>query len=73
MRREAHTTIGLTANCSGGLPSSPYPARYGMSGVVSFMINQDGVVYQKDLGQNTAALAAEMTEFDPDANWRRAP
>jgi hypothetical protein len=44
-----------------------------MSGVVSFMTNQDGVVYQKDLGQNTAALAAEMTEFDPDASWRRAP
>jgi hypothetical protein len=44
-----------------------------MSGVVSFMVNQDGVVYQKDLGQNTAALVAEMTEFDPDPSWKRAP
>ena len=57
----------------GGVAVLAYPARYGMSGVVSFMINQDGVVYQKDLGQNTAALATEMTEFDPDASWRRAP
>lgn len=57
----------------GGFAVLAYPARYGKSGVVSFMINQDGVVYQKDLGQNTAVLAAEMTEFNPDASWRRAP
>jgi len=57
----------------GGFAVLAYPARYGISGVVSFMVNQDGVVYQKDLGQNTAALAAEMTEFDPDPGWRRAP
>ncbi len=57
----------------GGFAVLAYPAGYGMSGVVSFMVNQDGVVYQKDLGQNTAALAAEMTEFDPDPSWRRAP
>jgi hypothetical protein len=57
----------------GGFAVLAYPAHYGMSGVVSFMVNQDGVVYQKDLGQNTAALAAEMTEFDPDPSWKRAP
>jgi len=57
----------------GGFAVLAYPARYGTSGVVSFMVNQDGVVYQKDLGQNTAALAAEMTEFDPDPSWKRAP
>jgi hypothetical protein len=57
----------------GGFAVIAFPARYGTSGVVSFMVNQDGVVYQKDLGQNTAALAAEMTEFDPDSTWRRAP
>lgn len=55
----------------GGVVILAYPARYGMSGVVSFMVNQDGVVYQKDLGQNTAARAAEMTEFDPDPSWKR--
>jgi hypothetical protein len=57
----------------GGFAVLAYPARYGLSGVVSFMVNQDGVVYQKDLGQNTATLAAKMTEFDPDPSWRRAP
>lgn len=57
----------------GGFAALAYPARYGMSGVVSFMVNQDGVVYQKDLGQNTAALVAEMTEFDPDPSWKRVP
>ena len=50
-----------------------FPASYGMSGVVSFMVNQDGQVYQKDLGQGTASLAGEMTEFDPDPSWKRAP
>ncbi|HEY6083829.1 MAG TPA: DUF2950 domain-containing protein, partial [Nitrospira sp.] len=57
----------------GGFAVLAYPARYGTSGVVSFMVNQDGVVYQKDLGQNTAALVAEITEFDPDPSWRLAP
>ena len=57
----------------GGFAVLAYPASYGMSGVVSFMVNQDGVVYQKDLGQNTAALVVEMTEFDPDPSWKRAP
>lgn len=57
----------------GGFAVLAYPARYGMSGVVSFLVNQEGVVYQKDLGQNTAALAAEMTEFDPDPSWKRFP
>jgi hypothetical protein len=57
----------------GGFAVIAFPARYGMSGVVSFMVNQDGVVYQKDLGQDTAALVADMTEFDPDPSWKRAP
>ncbi len=57
----------------GGFAVIAFPATYGMSGVVSFMVNQDGVVYQKDLGPNTAALVAEITEFDPDPSWKRAP
>jgi len=46
-----------------------YPAQYGNSGVMTFMINQDGVLLQKDLGKDTAATAAAMTEFDPDSTW----
>lgn len=57
----------------GGVAVLAYPARYGVSGVVSFMINHEGVVYQKDLDQQTATLAAEMTEFDPDPSWQRVP
>jgi hypothetical protein len=46
-----------------------YPAEYGNSGVMTFMINQDGVLLQKDLGKTTTEIAAAMTEFDPDSTW----
>ena len=46
-----------------------YPAEYGNSGVMTFMINQDGVLLQKNLGNTTAASASAMTEFDPDKSW----
>ena len=57
----------------GGFAVFAYPVRYGESGVMSFIVNQDGVVYQKDLGQKTAALVAEITEFSPDTSWKRVP
>ncbi len=47
-----------------------YPARYGASGVMTFVVNQAGVIYEKDLGENTAGEAAAMTSFDPDDTWR---
>ena len=46
-----------------------YPAEYRNSGVMTFIVNQDGVVYEKDLGQDTAKTAAAMTEFNPDQGW----
>jgi Protein of unknown function (DUF2950) len=46
-----------------------YPAEYGNSGVMTFMINQDGVLLQKDLGNTTTAIATAMTEFNPDKSW----
>jgi len=46
-----------------------YPATYGASGVMTFMINQDGVIVQKDLGTNTAKVANGMTEYNPDKSW----
>ncbi|MDD2581754.1 MAG: DUF2950 domain-containing protein [Desulfuromonadaceae bacterium] len=48
-----------------------YPARYRASGVMSFIVNQGGVIYQKDLGKTTAAAAKEMTGFDPDESWKK--
>jgi hypothetical protein len=49
-----------------------YPAEYRNSGVVTFIVNQDGVVYEKDLGQGTAKLATGMSEYNPDKTWTRA-
>jgi hypothetical protein len=49
-----------------------YPAEYRNSGVVTFIVNQDGVVYEKDLCQDTAKLATGMSEYNPDKTWTRA-
>jgi len=53
----------------GGFAFVAYPAEYRNSGVMTFTINQDGVLLQKDLGKNTTETAAAMTEFDPDDSW----
>jgi hypothetical protein len=55
---------------TGGFAFVAYPAQYGNSGVMTFMVNQDGVLLQQDLGTNTAATVAAMSEFDPDAGWK---
>ncbi len=55
----------------GGFALVAYPAEYDNSGVMTFIVNQDGVVYEKDLGPNTAGLAGNMTAFDPDQTWRK--
>ena len=47
-----------------------WPATYGDSGVETFICGENGVVYQKDLGPNTAALGASMAQFNPDASWK---
>ena len=46
-----------------------YPVEYRLSGVMTFMINQDGVVVQKDLGPNTTAISSQTKEFNPDKSW----
>jgi Protein of unknown function (DUF2950) len=56
----------------GGFALIATPAVYGNSGVMSFVVNQDGVVYEKDLGPDSAAIAAAMTEFKVDASWRKS-
>lgn len=50
-----------------------WPARYGETGVMTFIVNHDGVVYQKDLGTATPSIAAAMTRFDPDRSWTALP
>jgi hypothetical protein len=54
----------------GGFAVVAYPAQYGSSGVMTFITSHDGVVYQKDLGPRTAALARQMKAFDPDDTWK---
>jgi Protein of unknown function (DUF2950) len=46
-----------------------YPVRWGESGVMTFVVNQDGIVYQRSLGETTVALAADMKEYNPDSQW----
>jgi hypothetical protein len=53
----------------GGFAFVAYPAEYDNSGVMTFMIDQDGVLLQKDLGKATEQTASSMTEFDPDSGW----
>jgi len=55
----------------GGFGLVAYPARYGSSGIMTFVVNQDGVVYEKDLGPGTAQAAGTMTLFNPDQSWRK--
>lgn len=54
----------------GGFALVAFPAQYGASGVMTFIVNQDGVVYQKDLGPETEQIARRMKEYDPDPSWK---
>jgi hypothetical protein len=55
----------------GGFALVAYPAEYGNSGVMTFVVNHAGQVYQKDLGERTEAIAKRMTRFDPDQTWKK--
>jgi len=55
----------------GGFALVSWPASYGHSGVMTFIVNHEGVVYEKDLGPETAGSAPGITRFDPDKSWKR--
>jgi Protein of unknown function (DUF2950) len=55
----------------GGYALVAYPAQYGNSGVMTFVVNHRGTVFEKDLGANTARFVAGMTAFNPDSTWQR--
>ncbi len=57
----------------GGFAFVAYPTDYGVSGVKTFIVNYDGIVFEKDLGSNTKAIATAMTTFNPDRTWMRSP
>lgn len=55
----------------GGFALVAWPATYGNSGVMTFMVNHDGVVFEKDLGTETAAAVGKIVKFNPDKSWKR--
>lgn len=55
----------------GGFALLAFPAEYNSSGVVSFIVSHEGVIYSKDLGPNTFKLASHIEAFDPDSSWKR--
>jgi hypothetical protein len=57
---------------TGGFAFVAFPAEYRSSGVKTFMVCHDGIVYEKDLGPNTVKIASTMTTFNPDSSWTRA-
>jgi len=57
---------------TGGFALIAYPAEYRSSGVMTFIVNQDGVIYQQDLGDQTGDLASKITAYNPDSSWEPA-
>ena len=60
-------------NMFGGFAILAYPSAYGGSGIMTFMVNQDGIVYQRNLGKETASKAKAISSFNPGANWQKVP
>ena len=60
----------INGNMIAGYAFVAYPDKWGSSGVMTFIINQQGRVYEKNLGPNTAKVAAAMTEYNPDPSWK---
>ena len=55
----------------GGFALVAYPAEYGVSGVMTFIVNHDGIVYQKNLGEKTGRIVKGMKQYDPDETWEK--
>jgi hypothetical protein len=53
----------------GGFAAIAWPAQYGVTGVQTFQVNYDGIVYQKDLGPETSTLAPAIKAYNPDKTW----
>jgi hypothetical protein len=63
----------VNGRMSGGFGVVAWPIEYGNSGIMTFIVSNQGVVYQKDLGEKTQQFATEMSAFDPDATWEIVP
>jgi len=63
----------INGNMILGFAMVAWPAEYGSSGVMTFIVNQQGRVYQKDLGEKTAKIVKDMRTYDPESSWRISP
>jgi len=63
----------INGNMIGGFALVAWPANYGESGSMTFLVNQQGRVYQKDLGSKTDKIASSMKSYDPDPTWKPSP
>lgn len=63
----------VEGNLVGDVGLLAWPAEYGVTGIRSFIVSYDGVVYERDLGRATAKVAATMTRYAPDTNWTAVP
>jgi hypothetical protein len=59
----------VDGHMTGGFALLAYPAKWGDSGIMSFLVNQNGIVFEKNLGPDTPKLAPQITQFDPDLSW----
>jgi len=65
--------LNAKGHLTGGFGAIAWPVKYGSSGVMSFVVNQRGIVFEKDLGADTESAAAGITAFDPDDSWVPTP
>lgn len=63
----------INGNMIGGFALVAWPAEYGQSGIMTFIVNQQGKVLQKDLGPKTGSLVKKITACDPDESWNLSP
>lgn len=62
----------VNGHLTGGFALVAFPAKYGDSGIMTFVVNQDGIVFEKNLGPHTAEIARRISEYDPGQTWRVA-
>jgi hypothetical protein len=60
-------------NLTGGFALVAYPEHWDQSGIMTFIVNQDGKVYQRNLGKKSSRIAAAMLEYNPDSDWTLVP
>ncbi len=77
LKRQGGSALGgeldyiIDGKMTGGFGLVAYPAEYGVSGIMSFIVNQQGIVYEKDLGPKTKEIAKGMKKYDPDKTWKK--